>query len=354
MKTTGLVIIATAFLHIASFAQPTINSGDVTPSIGSSITGADATYVDPGSAGANQTWDLSGMVPDIVSTNTFLAPSGLPGSDSFTGATHGVYTPIDGTDVIYGYLSFDNNQLEDLGYYATGPELDMLYYYPNPKTLLVFPLEFNNSFSDTYQSEVEIQDESGTMLSVETGTIDALVDGYGTLITPEGTYEDVLRIQYNREGTTVVSLAGNQLFSSETTSTEYQYYKSGYPIPLASVRTTVITAMGNVVEDSQSGGYFIGLNVGLAENESPFNSVQVYPMPASTHIELQLNAKAGAKTDFTLLSNTGKTVHLWNRHVLNEGHNQLRLELPQLAAGIYLLQINTPQGMYTERVVIGK
>lgn len=354
MKTTVLVLTAMAILPIASFAQPTINSGDVTPTIGSAVTGAEGTYVDPGSVGANQTWDLSGIVPENVSTTTYLAPTGLPGSSNFSSATHAVYFPVDVTDEIYGYVDIENNQIEDLGYYATGPELDLLYYYPDPKTVLVFPLAFNDSFSDTYQSEMETGDESGSILSVETGTIDALVDGYGTLITPEGTYTDVLRVQYIQTGNTVISVDGIESFSSENTSTEYQYYKSGYPMPLASVRTNVVTSMGTTVEETQSGAYFIGFSVGLAEKESPFNSVQVYPMPATTHIELNLNAKAGANTDFALLSSSGKTVHFWNQQVLNEGSNQLRFELPQLAAGNYLLQINTPEGMYTKRVVIGK
>lgn len=354
MKSTTFILPAIVLLQVASFAQPTINIGDLTPAIGLSYTGADATYTDPGSAGANQIWDLTGMVPEIVSTSTILAPSGLPESSSFSGATHAAFVPIEETSELYGYIAIANNQLEDLGYYATGPDLDLLFVYTNPRTVLAFPLSYNDSFSDTYESEMENEAETGAMVSTEAGTINAVVDGYGTLTTPAGTFSDVLRVRYEIASTTAISLDGVELFTGESTGTEYEYYKSGIPIPLASLKTTLTLFMGEVVEENSSGGYFIDMSVGLAENEPLFTNVQVFPMPVSTYIELQLNSKAGVPSNFTLLSAAGKMVHQWNQQLVNTGLNQLRLELPELATGTYLLQISSPEGIHTERVVVGK
>lgn len=354
MKTTLSLLFALAILHGVSIAQPTINIGDVTPVIGSSVTGADASYTDPGAAGANQTWDLSGMVPEIVTTSNYLAPAGLPENGSFPEATHTAFWPIEDTGEFYGYISAENNQIQELGYYSFGPDYDILFLYTNPRTEAVFPLSFNDSFSDTYQSEMENEVEGGTMLSVETGTIDAEVDGYGTLTTPVGTYTDVLRVRYEGQANSTITFGGIEVSSSERTSTEYKYFKAGFPIPLATLRTSVLTSMGIVIDETSTGGFYMDMNVDIEENGLAYNNVQLYPIPASTHIELQLNAKTGSQSSFMLLSATGKMVHQWDQQVLQAGPNQLRLELPELAAGTYLLLINSPEGMQTERVVIGK
>lgn len=357
MKSILPILFAFA-IHSASFAQPTINIGDMTPSIGSTITGADATYTDPGYAGANQTWDLTGMTPEVVSTSTFLSPSGLPESSSFPGATHASFLPIEEVSDFYGYINVGNNQIEELGFYTSGPDVDLLFIYTNPRTIAVFPLSYNDTFSDNYESEmeneVENEGQTGTMLSTQTGTLNAVVDGYGTLITPAGAFSDVLRVRYDIEATNTVSFEGEELFSGESTEIEYQYYKSGFPIPLATLNTTSTLFMGQVVNESTSGGYFMDMSVGLEEYKPLFNNVQVYPMPATTHIELQLNSKSGSISNFMLLSNNGKMVHQWNQQSIHPGLNQLRFELPELPAGTYLLVINNADGMHTERVVVGK
>lgn len=353
MKSTLPILIAIV-IHSASFAQPTINIGDLAPTIGSSITGADASYTDPGAAGANQTWDLTGMSPEIVSTSNFLSPSGLPESNSFPGATHTAFTPIEDTGELYGYVAVGNNQIEDMGYYSFGPDYDILFLYTNPRTELVFPLSYNDSFSDTYQSEMENETENGPILSENNGTIDAIVDGYGTLITPAGTFTDVLRVRYEEEANSTITFQGIQVSSSETTTTEYKYFKAGYPSPLATLRTTVLSSMGTVVEETQTGSFLIDLSVGVEEKESMFTNVQLFPTPATTHIDLRLNSEYGAEANFMLLSTSGKMVHQWNQQTLISGSNQLRLELPELASGFYLLQMGNEKGWRTDRVLIGK
>jgi hypothetical protein len=353
MKLTLSILLAFV-IHNASIAQPTINIGDLTPSFGSAFTGADATYTDPGSAGVNQTWDLTGMSPEIVSTSTFLSPSGLPESNSFPGATHTAFVPVEDAGELYGYITVENNLFEDMGYYSFGPEYDILFQYTNPRTVLVFPLSYNDSFSDTYQSEMENDTGSGILLSVSTGSFDAHVDGYGTLITPAGTFTDVLRVRYVEEANSTLSVQGIEISSSETTTTEYKYFKAGFPAPLATLRTTILMSMGMVIDETQTGGYLIDLGVGLEEYESLFTDVQIFPMPATTHIELQLNSKSEVNSDFMLLSSSGKMVHQWKQQPLLSGSNQLRLELPELAAGTYVLLFNSPDGLHTERVVVGK
>jgi hypothetical protein len=354
MKTTLFLFSAAVMLHAGGVAQPTINIGGVTPVIGSSVTWADGSYADPGFSGANQTWDLSSMTPEIVTTSNFILPFGLPQSGSFPGATHVANAPVEGGAQLYAYSAIANNEMRDLGYYSIGPFLDLSVIYTNPRTVAVFPLSYNNTFSDTFQSELVNQLDGGVISATDIGSLDAQVDGYGTLTTPAGTYTDVLRVRYEIVSTTVLSINGVIMSTSENSGVEYQFFKSGIPIPLARVTTNVLTSMGEVIDVSQTGGYYMSMGVGIDEKESLFGSVHMFPMPASTHIELVLNSNSQTNLSFVLLSTTGQAVYQWNQQAINTGQNQLRLDLPELAAGSYLLQITSLKGKHTQRLVIGK
>lgn len=357
MKSTLSILSAVALLQVSAFAQPTINIGDATPAIGSSATIAEGSYSDPGAAGANQTWDLTGMIPEMVNTITFLTPDGLPESGSFPGATHVASVTLEQDIDSYDYYAIVNNTIEELGYYSTNPDADILFVYTNPRTHLVFPVNYNNTFNDTFETIFENEIESGegtvTMVSTENGSISAVVDGYGTLSTPTGTYDDVIRVRYDLEVTTNVTIDGEESFSSDRTEEWYYFYSSEIPVALATLNTTTLYFMGEVIDESTSGSFFMDMGVGLEDGEPLFTNVQLFPVPAQTHIVLQLNSKDITQTDFTLLSTSGKIVHQWIQQSVQPGTNHVRLDLPELANGAYFLQMSSSERRHTERVFIG-
>lgn len=68
----------------AAFAQPTLTATGINPVVGDAYTTKMCNYVSPGSAGANQTWDLSSMTVAGTINYTSANPSSTPMAANFT------------------------------------------------------------------------------------------------------------------------------------------------------------------------------------------------------------------------------------------------------------------------------
>ena len=77
------------------------------------------------------------------------------------------------------------------------------------------------------------------------------------------------------------------------------------------------------------------------------NIIQVYPNPAKDRILVVLRKRVGWNR-LRLYNVTGQLL----QEVQGNGENSIQLELPQLAPGLHLLQVETDQGLETTRVLI--
>lgn len=165
------------FLFTANVkAQLVFTAANTNPVAGDSYSeyGADTTGINPGSAGANQTWNFSNLnIGTTYHSHFYVIP--VP---TFTGCSN-VLASANLLDSISGeYLLCSNDSLKMIG---TNSSSNM---YNNFKLLLKYPFYYNwscnNSFSDCFVYGYKI-----------TNTY----DGYGTLILPGGiTYTNAARI----------------------------------------------------------------------------------------------------------------------------------------------------------------
>lgn len=240
------------------------------------------------------------------------------------------------------YARFAENKSEFIG--ISIPSSDILMFYPNPRTQIEFPLTYQNTFTDTYQRTADF---GGGASNVENGTISTVVDGYGTIITPAGTYENVLRIKEISEGTLEVYVNGMLVNSSPFNGTSYSYVKAGYSTAILSI--SIFTFAGETTNSlvySVSGG-----SVGIAE-VNPFQEVKVFPSPAVDYVNVAYTLEKTTDVALKLIGLDGRLVANLGESQRPSGKNQFRLNLPEVAAGIYLLQISTPDGQTTERIAI--
>ena len=68
-------------------AQPVLTFPENAPVPGTSYLLHFGPFVDPGSAGADQTWDLSGLTTDSTMNIVLAAPGMVIGNEAFPGAT---------------------------------------------------------------------------------------------------------------------------------------------------------------------------------------------------------------------------------------------------------------------------
>lgn len=257
-----LLLSAISVVSVSSFAQPVIQDGSNIPTPGYSapVSYASLSASGVGNAGANQTWDFSTLTFNPVSTMNIVTPSSAPMGSSFPAANH-AYSNAG----LYSFFNVSAVKMEVQAWSiaAAGGSND---YSPDPRTILKFPFNFNDSDTDTWQE-----------VSGSPNTVTVTYDGYGTLITPAGTWNNVVRIRENYG-------AGQD---------DYQWFMLN---PLMQVA---------IYDHNNSMLYHIaGTPNGIEENDFQL-SMLAYPNPATDFIQVS-NAPAGSTLN--VVDVTGKII----------------------------------------------
>ena len=191
MNTFYLLFFATLF-STSLIAQPVITDA-ITPEIGDTwtITFMEADNFDPGSGGANQTWDFSGLdISNAIDLNVqILDQANIPGGPSYPDADFVWY--LQGFEV-YNYYTVDQDSLTLIaGASIQNEEVDFETIFIDPEDGLHFPMNYGDTYD--YYSQFE-QIIFGTSIGINERNGMVNVDAYGTVITPNGTYDNLLRI----------------------------------------------------------------------------------------------------------------------------------------------------------------
>ncbi len=138
---------------------------------------------DPGSAtvpsdGTDQTWDLSTVTLQPIGTLDFISATGTPFASNYPGANWVWLQTVTGVGGEYMYLDIDQN---GIAVHATGVPLNTNDYI-DPKLVMVFPMNYEQSFTDNYT------DEDGPASVMWSYT------GHGTAITPVGSYTNTVKL----------------------------------------------------------------------------------------------------------------------------------------------------------------
>lgn len=96
-------------------------------------------------------------------------------------------------------------------------------------------------------------------------------------------------------------------------------------------------------------------NVSIAEKFSGVNSVDVYPNPATSVVNIHFNL-AEQQSNFTIeiVDMMGKVVKTINKKMLAAGTYEIPTSTAELASGMYLVKISTDNGSVTERLSVVK
>ena len=79
--------------------------------------------------------------------------------------------------------------------------------------------------------------------------------------------------------------------------------------------------------------------------------VKLYPNPTQDYLNIELSAGKAAQVSVRIVGMDGKVV-MQQQQQLFSGSTQLQLDVQNLKAGIYMLQINTAEGSYVNRIVV--
>lgn len=260
------LIFTTLFLSIYFFsnAQLTLTAEAHNPNVGDTyeqnINSDPGAGFTEGPAGADVTWDFSNLTTSTTRGVSIQAASNpdFPNADIF-------YSQV-GT---YSYFGTTNNAFVYWGIHTD----QAVIAYTDGEDQVRFPITYGNSYSDTFEGSYE----SFGMTFDREGTLDVAADGYGTLITPDATYNNALRIQIVRNTTDYQ----NGSPSGSTVDTIYYWYAENINFPVMTYNRNY--SEGSLVGESVN---YLTDDGTLSVTDIETKTLEVYPNPVENRLNL--------------------------------------------------------------------
>jgi hypothetical protein len=332
MKTIILSTFAVLFVSLG-FSQPVLNlNGMPEPGTIISSSSVNGGGINPGAAGANQTWNFT-QFPDTgtASNITFVNPLGTPYYSNFPTATSAYEVSLE-TGNVYGYFKESNSALEILGSAFNDESGDVFSTFTNPQTTYGFPSTLNSTLTDTYRSVIDYSAFGATYIT--SGTISYVVDAYGTLVTSSGTYPNTLRIK-RRDISVDSAITDFGDFVSNSRSTAYEWVTTATGASIGvwtiSYDTTLSDGIGPdsySLNVNHSQGNFTSSSV----NQASTMSLSVFPNPASDRILILLPQEANV----SILDISGRLIQ--SQYFDLAGAEMPVMDIAKLPSGTYLIR----------------
>ncbi len=309
-----------------AFAQPTLDFPASAPTAGTSFLVKYGAYSAVGAGGTDQTWDYASLVADSTAYVFVEDPAATPGAAQFPSATAAVVAPS-GTE----YFQASSWVLELVGPSLIGQTAPLT----NPASYLPFPCTYQSSWEDDFAGAIDVM---GFAIEV-TGNVIGVADGYGTLILPEGTVNDVLRVR-RVTTTSLITAFGN----GEIEEDAYAFYKVGLGLPILEVSATTgdLPLLGPL--DIQSLEWTDVNSVGFADLFSDAIGMEVFPNPATDMVQVNFGLSGGRTVAIELMDLSGRAVRTVGVNTANSGVHTSMVDLAGLPAGMYMLRITDDNG----------
>ncbi|MFA6950248.1 MAG: T9SS type A sorting domain-containing protein [Lentimicrobiaceae bacterium] len=238
-------LILILFIAVFQLKGQVVITTDDMPDVGDTIrvSLADARgLADPSVTGYNFSWDYSTLEPNSQNVIQYVSPTSTPFlyQIAFNPMVSNLASPINNLDFFSGevtdaYIFYKNTSSEYVcaGYAASVYNLPIPLKYGQPERLYKFPLSVS-SVPDSSISEFVLDYPDMAYLSIHKKRVNS-VDGYGSLITPFGTF-NTLRIKsfiYEHDSIYLDSLqAGIPLYRNYI---EYKWLSNEYPEPILTI-----------------------------------------------------------------------------------------------------------------------
>jgi hypothetical protein len=322
MRTT-LTTSTVIFFGLQSMAQPTIPAGSALPYSGYTHPWTYASsFIDLPTSGENSIWDLSGAVGS--SSPTMVWGPVIYNQSFFPEAS--LYTAGDGQQ----WWSVANDSVS----YHGRQQLLSIEAYDDPKLVLRLPLMVGDSWSDLFDGGV-------TGYSSVSGKFAAEVTGFGTLILPDDTYEDVLRVDIVDS---TLRVAFGSTPSILTVDSLVRFYKEGIPWHLAEVmKRTTFTGTTSPVSNNYLTYMAPDLNVGQREGLRDDGPIKLFPNPTTDHLFID-GLSPNEHYTYVVVDVSGRTVRNTAFLRAQQVASQARVDLTDIAPGHYTILLNSAVG----------
>jgi len=337
-RTILLSFMVTVFMGMMN-AQPTITY-DNAPKIGDVYHEAFfSTPVDPGPGGAGQTWNFGDVPADSTGQMEMLSPVGTPFENDFPEANIVSYFSND-IGQVYAYANLSSAEFLSWGSGVIADTGNIVLHYIDPEKQMAFPFSYQDNFSDDFYSSFEAMG----MTIHRRGTSTVTADAWGSITTPETTYNSVLRVKNETNSVDSVFMGNVFIMAMLSNSIDYSWYSGDEGFPVFSVSIS-LDQSGDTTGSYKTTVQSVGENLINPDN------VQIYPNPANDQLFISFNDVEISDLDISLIDLTGKEII--HKTVANDLQNdRISLNLAGVTPGLYFLKVSNSHNTITKKVMV--
>ena len=347
MKKFTLLFISVFALQ-SLFSQPTLTSS-FNFTIGDTYRYdiyTDVTNIDPGTGGANLTWDFG-----TISGGTYLEgdgaicvePSTTPFADSSAVANANICIrdEDDPTFGPYQYYECNNTSqnLIALGFLGAGNT--SFSPYSNTQTAIEFPFTFGDSFEDTWESMMFYID-LGYYFMRDSSIVTVEADAYGTVTTPSGEFQNVLRVKRTTIDYSWSNYGGTGWTPNGSfTDTQYEWYAPNIKVPVM-----IIQEM-EWMPDFFTVRYLVDYNFSTGIEDKVDVHLEIFPNPTTDRVTIKTDEMIYSVSIYSLNGRQLDATYLQT----SQPHQQT-VDLSKYQKGVYLIEVGFEDGnVVRERII---
>ncbi len=362
MKKLSILFVLSCVSNLM-LAQITITTADM-PLVNDTFRLSETNNIqglDPVLTGTNYSWDFSTLISTTQRVDTFFSVGSTPltyqffFNNFFLYPNHKASYALRGQDVgipqvsiseVFNYIKNSSSAYDNVGF---GSNINGI-----PSSTQNIPVDREYNFPMNYGASNSSYSEFA--ISVPTfghygQTLDRndTIDGWGSLILPNGTY-DVLRVKsiLNKVDTTYLDLLGLGTTIPRPEEIEYKWLADGKGLPLLKV----ITSGGVVIQIEYQDDPLVVTSI--VENNK-IGDVTIFPNPTKNHLVIDFEANASGNLRVNLKDILGKEVVVLYTNQISSGKNKVLVDLTRhsIKQGIYFIDfIVDEKQYYTEKIVV--
>jgi len=355
MKCLHTLLFLVLIIPVAGFTQISIDQSDM-PSPGDTIrlsTTFDLSGLNYIQGGPGQTWDFSGLEPVSQSVESFESVNSVPWVYQFVFlSSSNLVLPMENFDqipyieVTDAYRFYNNGPAyyTYVGYGATISGIPIPIKYDNEDFIYRFPFTYGSV--DSSQSSYEINIPGLGYLGGWLNRVNE-ADGYGTLITPFGSFETIRMksavLQYDSLHIDTMGVG----FPVVRNFTEYKWLGKGHGLPLCKITDNGVIPLIQYCDSART--IFIGTN------EFEMSDVfYISPNPATDLVRFSFNLNKQSFVKLDLYNMLGNNIAALLQQEVYPGKKEINLSIDQfnLQPGIYFISGLVGDKPVTEKLLV--
>jgi len=338
-----IALASVLFLTTEGFSQTSLTYQKNALQFGDSVQSHEFVYTSPGNDGANQIWDFSKIV--YTSKNQTANVKNTP---SAILEDVGSYNTILSESGYEYYFDLSESALILKGYTSA----DLSTIYTDPILKMKYPFAFGEKYTDAFAGHALFK--KVTQISF-TGDYTVSADAYGTLIAPDRTYTNVLRLTITKN-----SIQTNPCSTIKADQTFYYWYAEGYRYPVLTLnyKSTQQNADEPIIEKSgfynqqQSNNNTVA--TGIDDQQNADFALNSYPNPFYDIVSYSYFLRKPMNVSIEFFDMSGKlNDFIIDNQIQTDGiHNgEVDAKALTLVPGVYYIRFTFDDKVIVKKVV---